>query len=158
MILFYWPGPPLSIHLLHTILAGCHFPPKINDDFCLAFYLKPSSMCKSQPALGRVQQMQRYIVNVHCTVLMFNFHLHLSSLETDIYRLYRLGIFCGDSYYFWESLCLSLTYIVCPRLGLFDTILLYIFLVILFFHVSTVYLMVQFFFPFKLQFSRDTIQ
>ena len=43
-VLLAWPGPPLSICLLHTILVGGHFPPKINDDFCLAFYINPSSL------------------------------------------------------------------------------------------------------------------
>ena len=38
------PGPPLSIRLLHAILVGGHFPPKINDDLCLAFNINPSSM------------------------------------------------------------------------------------------------------------------
>ena len=37
-------GPPLSIRLQHTILLGGHFPPTINDDFCLAFDINPSSM------------------------------------------------------------------------------------------------------------------
>ena len=34
-VLLALPGPPLSICLLHTILAGGHFPPKINDTFAL---------------------------------------------------------------------------------------------------------------------------
>ena len=48
MLLRAWPSPPLSIRLLHTILAVGHFPPNINDDFCLAFYINPSSMCGRQ--------------------------------------------------------------------------------------------------------------
>ena len=43
-VLLVRPGPPLSIRLLHTILAGGHFPPKINDDFCLAIGINTSSM------------------------------------------------------------------------------------------------------------------
>ena len=43
-VLLARPGPPLSICLLRTILVGGHFPPKINDDFCLAFYINTSSM------------------------------------------------------------------------------------------------------------------
>ena len=46
-VLLARPGPPLSIRLLHTILAGGHFPPKVNDDFCLAFYINPSSVASS---------------------------------------------------------------------------------------------------------------
>ena len=48
-ILLARPGPPLSICLLYTILVGGHFPQKINNDFCLAFYINPSSMVKSIP-------------------------------------------------------------------------------------------------------------
>ena len=33
---------PTSTHNL-TVVSG-HFPKKINDDFCLAFYINPSSM------------------------------------------------------------------------------------------------------------------
>ena len=43
-VLLARPTLPLSIRLLHTILAGGHFPPKVNEDFCLAFYINPSSM------------------------------------------------------------------------------------------------------------------
>ena len=50
MLLYYWPGPPLSIRQLHTILVGGHFPQKINNDFCLAFYINPSSMNLSDNA------------------------------------------------------------------------------------------------------------
>ena len=56
-VLLVRPGPPLSIRLLHTILAGGHFPPKINDDFCLAFYINPSSMLQNQP---RTETMKSY--------------------------------------------------------------------------------------------------
>ena len=46
-VLLARPAPPLSIRLLDTILVGIHFPPKINDDCCLAFYINPSSMGSS---------------------------------------------------------------------------------------------------------------
>ena len=37
------------------ILVGGHFPPKIYDDFCLAFYINPSSMVWLQGVIDTVE-------------------------------------------------------------------------------------------------------
>ena len=64
MLLFYWPTF-INFSATH-ILSGRHFPPKINNDFCLAFYINPTSMPTSDP--DSLESLHR------CTLYSQHFH------------------------------------------------------------------------------------
>ena len=80
--MYYWPGPPLSIGLLHNLSGGRHFPHKITDFYLTENLLKlktvysPSARCNVHNRSPPPNQMKFTTLGrsiyVYCIYLLYD--------------------------------------------------------------------------------------